>query len=88
MITVKTRYGSIQGNIRRFDDLNRPILAVEKVLGIPYALPPVGELRFKPPRPPQPRKPAIYEGANGGTYCSYQLTTNFSTNCQLTTNFS
>ena len=69
MITVKTRYGSIQGNIRRFHDLNRPIRAVEKFLGIPYALPPVGELRFKPPRPPQPWKQAIYNASYFKNIC-------------------
>ncbi|CAM1332683.1 Ces3 (predicted), partial [Pycnogonum litorale] len=43
--TVKTKYGSLRGEIISFTD-SQP---VEQFLGIPYASPPVGELRFMPP---------------------------------------
>ncbi|MCC7075593.1 MAG: carboxylesterase/lipase family protein [Acidimicrobiia bacterium] len=43
--TVETSYGKVSG----FDDDG-----ILTFLGIPYAAPPVGDLRFKPPRPPRP----------------------------------
>src|SRR5258708_9505252 len=42
---VETQYGKIQGT-----DLG-PVIAWK---GIPYASPPVGTRRFKPPQPPEP----------------------------------
>jgi para-nitrobenzyl esterase len=42
---IDTNYGRIEGIV-----LNR----MEIFLGVPYARPPVGELRFRPPRPPEP----------------------------------
>ncbi|KAJ7384153.1 hypothetical protein OS493_023481 [Desmophyllum pertusum] len=63
-IVINTaRYGSVQGVIRRFPDIDRPIKAVNKFLGIPYAAPPIGELRFQPPQRPQGWKPAIYNAS-------------------------
>jgi para-nitrobenzyl esterase len=40
-----TRYGKVRG--RRED-------GIVKFLGVPYATPPLGELRFKAPKPPRP----------------------------------
>lgn len=62
-VKVTTTYGKIQGNVHHFEDINRTIKAVDKFLGIPYAAPPVGDLRFKPPQQPQPWKPAIYNAS-------------------------
>ena len=42
---IDTNYGRIEGTV-----LNR----MELFLGVPYARPPVGDLRFRPPRPPEP----------------------------------
>jgi len=42
---VTTKYGSLRGERRK---------GVSTFRGIPYAKPPVGELRFAPPQPPQP----------------------------------
>ena len=42
---VTTKYGSLHGERRK---------GVSTFRGIPYAKPPVGELRFAPPQPPQP----------------------------------
>lgn len=62
-IIVVTNYGQVQGfKVQLYDDPNarhRPWnMAVERVtksvnvfLGIPYAMPPIKEGRFKPPRP-------------------------------------
>ena len=43
---VSTRQGKLRGK--------RVAPGILRFAGIPYAQPPVGELRFKPPRPPQP----------------------------------
>nr|XP_002741757.1 PREDICTED: cholinesterase-like [Saccoglossus kowalevskii] len=45
-IIQSTRFGDIQG--KRKNVLNKE---VDTFLGIPYAQPPVGELRYKPPKP-------------------------------------
>ena len=66
---VTTRYGLIRGAIRRFPDINRQITAVRKFLGIPYARPPTGERRFKPPQPLSSWKPDIYDGTYFRSIC-------------------
>ncbi|XP_026669424.1 cholinesterase isoform X2 [Ceratina calcarata] len=90
-VTVGTIYGQVQGfKVRLYDDpraMHRPwSLPVERVtktvnvfLGIPYALPPTREGRFKPPRPhtgwqllqavdwgPACPQPSSYTGATKG----------------------
>ena len=62
-VIVNTNYGQVQGfKVQLYDDpfaRHRPWnIAVERVtklvhvfLGIPYAMPPIREGRFKPPRP-------------------------------------
>ena len=47
---VKTKYGYIQGKVvtTHFGEDTQ----VEEFLGIPYALPPVGQRRFNYPQPP------------------------------------
>ena len=68
-VVVETRYGSIQGVIRRFPDINKPIKAVNKFLGIPYAAPPTGELRFKPPQQLSAWKPKTYNASYFKSIC-------------------
>lgn len=68
-VKVTTTYGTIQGSVRHFEGINRTIKAVDKFLGIPYAAPPVGDLRFKPPQQPQPWKPAIYNASYFRSVC-------------------
>ncbi|XP_029681077.1 acetylcholinesterase isoform X1 [Formica exsecta] len=90
-IIVVTNYGQVQGfKVQLYDDPNarhRPWnMAVERVtksvnvfLGIPYAMPPIKEGRFKPPRPhrgwqllqavdwgPACPQPSEYTGATKG----------------------
>ncbi|XP_043261449.1 cholinesterase [Colletes gigas] len=90
-VTVSTTYGQVQGfKVYLYDDpqaKHRPwSLPVERVtkhvnvfLGIPYALPPIREGRFKPPRPhrgwqllqavdwgPACPQPSMYTGATKG----------------------
>ncbi|XP_066279084.1 crystal protein-like [Branchiostoma lanceolatum] len=57
---VKTRYGSIQG------------LYVEQgsmFLGVPFAAPPVGDLRWKPPQPPTPWTPSTFNATKFSSAC-------------------
>lgn len=68
-VLISTKYGSIRGVIRRFPRINKPIKAVNKFLGIPYAAPPVGELRFKPPQQISPWKPAVYNASYFRSIC-------------------
>ena len=70
VVVVETRYGSIKGVIRRFPDINKPIKAVNKFLGIPYAAPPTGERRFQPPQQPTAWKPAVYNASYFRSICT------------------
>ncbi|XP_050400946.1 acetylcholinesterase [Patella vulgata] len=45
----KTKYGKVRGEIETLSNGKR----IDRFLGIPYAKPPVGELRFEPPEPPE-----------------------------------
>lgn len=68
-VVIRTRYGSVQGVIRRFPSINKTIKAVNRFLGIPYAAPPIGELRFKPPQPVSAWKPATYNASYFRSIC-------------------
>ena len=60
-VTVKTKYGNIQGNvIDAPSELRSTITKINTFRGIPYAAPPVGELRFQPPKPPTAWNPNVY----------------------------
>jgi para-nitrobenzyl esterase len=52
---VNTSSGDVRGSIKFFQ-------GVTQFLGIPFAAPPTGERRFRPPRPPQP-----WDGARDGS---------------------
>ena len=51
--TVETTIGKIIGTVKEVDVFGK-IKKVENYFGIPYAEPPVGELRFKKPEPKRP----------------------------------
>ncbi|XP_015787555.1 acetylcholinesterase-1-like [Tetranychus urticae] len=63
-LTVKTEWGSIRGFYEKFGDKQ-----IRSFLGIPYALPPVGPLRFR--KPIELVKPfkGIYKAKNFGPAC-------------------
>ena len=68
-VKVTTRYGSIQGVVRRFPSIDKPIKAVNKFLGIPYAAPPTGKLRFQPPQQPNAWKSVVYNASYFRSIC-------------------
>jgi len=43
--------------------------SVSKFLGVPFAAPPVGELRFKAPKPPKKWKPDVLQAKKHGNVC-------------------
>ncbi|GFR88936.1 carboxylic ester hydrolase [Elysia marginata] len=64
-VTVTTQYGDIRGknyNISESHDLNI-------FLGIPYAQPPVGDLRLAPPEPVKPWRPDVHHATKHGAKC-------------------
>ena len=56
MLMVQTKYGILEGVQEE---------GYAKFLGVPYAQPPVGALRWKRPQPPRQRRP---RPAAGGRY--------------------
>ncbi|KDR77272.1 hypothetical protein GALMADRAFT_120430 [Galerina marginata CBS 339.88] len=61
-LTVKLSYGSFQGNATG---------NVVEFLGMPFAAPPVGDLRFAPPRPPAPFT-GVRQATSFGAACFQQ----------------
>jgi para-nitrobenzyl esterase len=60
IVIVKTSLGSIKGFKNG---------TVNSFLGIPFAEPPTGQYRFRPPRPKRPWYPSQYEALNFGPEC-------------------
>jgi para-nitrobenzyl esterase len=60
-VTVRTTSGLVQGKVSSDG-------AVEVFQGIPYAAPPIGELRWKAPRPPAPW-PGVRDTFDAGSPC-------------------
>jgi len=63
--TVLTAYGAVAATRKDRDDEGAPALPVDAWLGVPYAEPPVGELRWRPPQPPRPWKGVLQACAFG-----------------------
>lgn len=59
-IIVETQYGEIIGKTTQFLDENDGFQTVYSFLGVPFASPPVNELRFEPPQRPAAWKPRTY----------------------------
>ena len=71
---VETKYGKIIGKTRNFVDQEGGggdgIKDVNAFLGIPYASPPVNNLRFRPPERPAAWKPDIYDAKSFRNVCA------------------
>ncbi|XP_013908703.1 PREDICTED: fatty acyl-CoA hydrolase precursor, medium chain-like [Thamnophis sirtalis] len=50
-LEVITKYGHLRGKLADVDGMDEP---VKSFLGVPFAKPPTGSLRFSPPQPPEP----------------------------------
>ena len=69
-VTVRTKYGDIRGTVMPAPPiLGSAVTKVNTFLGIPFAVPPVGELRFQPPKPAQAWKPKVYKATQFGKPC-------------------
>ncbi|XP_047106120.1 esterase E4-like [Schistocerca piceifrons] len=74
---VQTALGRLRGSVMTSLD-GRNILAFR---GVRYALPPVGELRFKPPSPPQPWNDVINATQDGARCPNAQSANDSSEDC-------
>ncbi|XP_035672080.1 putative inactive carboxylesterase 4 [Branchiostoma floridae] len=63
---VRTASGDVRGTVQHTNDL--PDKPVYSFLGIPYAAPPVGDLRFRTPQPVAPWK-GVRNATRLGPYC-------------------
>ncbi|XP_078377736.1 cocaine esterase-like [Oculina patagonica] len=73
-ITVTTKYGDIEGLVASYPaysypNASGPFKSVSKFLGVPFAAPPIGELRLKPPQPPKEWKPNVRPAKKHGNVC-------------------
>ena len=68
-VTVMTEYGAVRGTKVSFPNATGPFKSVRRFLGIPFASPPVGELRFRPPEPPKSWKPDTRDAQQWGNVC-------------------
>nr|XP_060632042.1 cocaine esterase-like [Anolis sagrei ordinatus] len=67
--TVSTRLGRLRGTLMSVEGAAGPVQAF---LGVPFAKPPLGALRFAPPEPPEPW-PQLREAASQPPMCLQDL---------------
>jgi len=66
---VSTKYGEFEGLVVPYPSASGPFKSVSKFLGVPFAAPPVGELRLKAPEPPQEWKTNVRPAKKHGNVC-------------------
>ena len=70
---VNTRLGSIQGVTQVIPNAHGRVKAIHKFLGIPYAMAPIGNLRFAPPQPHRGWKDKVYEATSFRPICMQMI---------------
>jgi len=68
-VIVSTNYGKVEGLITSHPNVSSPQKTVTKFLGIPFAAPPIDDLRFKAPLPPKAWKPDVRKAKKHGNIC-------------------
>ena len=68
-VRVSTKYGDLEGISVPYPNATGPYKSISKFLGIPYAAPPIGELRLKPPQLPSEWKPNVRHAKRHGNIC-------------------
>lgn len=68
-IRVSTSYGEVEGLEESYPNSSFIYKSVSKFLGIPFAAPPVGDLRMKPPKEPASWKPNVRQAKQHGNIC-------------------
>lgn len=69
-VRVSTKYGDLEGISVPYPNATGPYKSISKFLGIPYAAPPIGELRLKPPQLPSEWKPNVRHAKRHGNICT------------------
>lgn len=73
-VEVETKLGILQGLTEVIPNAHGPIKAIHKFLGIPYASPPTGDLRFAPPKPHKGwKRDGIYKATQFRSICMQML---------------
>ena len=68
-VTVTTKYGDIEGLTRSYPQAPGSHKSIHRFLGVPYASPPIDDLRLKNPRPPKAWKPRVLQAKKYGNAC-------------------
>ena len=77
LMTVSTKYGDLEGLIDSYPNPFTLFTSVIKFLGVPFAAPPIGNLRFKAPLPPNEWKPTVRQAKVLGKICWQDKTNEF-----------
>ena len=73
-VEIATKLGTLQGLTQVIPNAHGSINAIHKFLGIPYAAPPTGDLRFAPPRPHKGwKRDGIYKATRFRSICMQQI---------------
>ena len=68
-VIVSTKNGKIEGLTTSYPNATGQFKSVSKFLGVPFAAPPTGELRFKAPKPSEDWKPNVRQAKKHGPIC-------------------
>lgn len=73
-VEVTTKLGTLQGLTQVIPNAHGSINAIHKFLGIPYAAPPTGDLRFAPPQPHKGWKlDGVYKATRFRSICMQRI---------------